>query len=107
KMDKAIFVGHDWGGFVVWQMPLRHLDRVAGVVGINTPHMVRAPADPIEIFRKRFGDPMYMVQFQAPTHGPDRIFAGGVEQPFDAFMRKPVARPEGSPAEQAVAGLGA
>src|SRR4029077_9103031 len=21
-IDKAIFVGHDWGGFVVWQMPL-------------------------------------------------------------------------------------
>jgi pimeloyl-ACP methyl ester carboxylesterase len=33
KIDKAIFVGHDWGGFVVWQMPLRHIDRVAGVVG--------------------------------------------------------------------------
>ncbi len=24
EIDKAIFVGHDWGGFVVWQMPLRH-----------------------------------------------------------------------------------
>src|SRR6202012_4353651 len=42
KINKAIFVGHDWGGFVVWQMPLRHLDRVAGVVGVNTPHQPRA-----------------------------------------------------------------
>ncbi len=50
EIDKAIFVGHDWGGFVVWQMPLRHLDRVAGVVGVNTPHTDRAPADPIELF---------------------------------------------------------
>ena len=42
KIDKAIFVGHDWGGFIVWQMPLRHIDRVAGVVGVNTPHTNRA-----------------------------------------------------------------
>jgi len=107
NIDKAIFVGHDWGGFVVWQMPLRHIDRVAGVVGINTPHMPRAPADPIEIFRKRFGDKMYIVQFQDPTRKADQIFGSRVEQTFDLFMRKPVARPEGSPPEQAVAGLGA
>jgi len=50
KIDKAIFVGHDWGGFVVWQMPLRHPSRVAGVVGVNTPHWGRAPADPVELF---------------------------------------------------------
>src|SRR5271154_7282481 len=47
KIDKAIFVGHDWGGFVIWQMPMRHPVRVAGVVGVNTPHWDRAPADPI------------------------------------------------------------
>jgi pimeloyl-ACP methyl ester carboxylesterase len=23
-VDQAIFCGHDWGGIVVWQMPLRH-----------------------------------------------------------------------------------
>src|SRR6202453_150034 len=45
KVEKAIFAGHDWGGFVVWQMPLRHPARVAGVVGINTPHTKRAPSD--------------------------------------------------------------
>ena len=28
-VEKAIFCGHDWGGFVVWQMPLMHPDRVA------------------------------------------------------------------------------
>ena len=64
KIDKAIFVGHDWGGFVVWQMPLRHPSRVAGVVGVNTPHWDRAPMDPIALFRQRFGDQMYIVQFR-------------------------------------------
>ena len=92
KIDKAIFVGHDWGGFIVWQMPLRHIDRVAGVVGVNTPHTDRAPADPIELFRQRFGEQMYIVQFQDPAREPDQIFGSRVEQTFDAFMRKPVPR---------------
>jgi len=106
-IDKAIFVGHDWGGFIVWQMPLRHIDRVAGVVGVNTPHTNRAWADPIELLRKRFGDQMYIVQFQDPAHEPDRIFGSRVEQTFDAFMRKPVPRPDTTPAEEVVAGVGA
>ena len=107
KIDKAIFVGHDWGGFVVWQMPLRHIDRVAGVVGVNTPHTNRAPADPIDLMRKRFGEHMYIVQFQDPGREPDKIFGSRVEQVFDAFMRKPVPRPDTAPKEEVVAGVGA
>jgi len=106
KIDKAVFVGHDWGGFIVWQMPLRHKSRTAGVVGINTPHMDRAPIDPIELFRKRFGDSMYIVQFQDPGREPDRIFAERTEQLFDAFMRKPIPKkPDAT--EAPVAGVGA
>src|SRR6185312_8065968 len=58
---KGVFVGHDWGGIVVWQMPLRHPDRTAGVVGLNTPFMPRAPVDPIAVMRQRLGDEMYIV----------------------------------------------
>src|SRR6266550_4412295 len=88
-------------------MPLRHIDRVAGVVGINTPHTSRAPADPIELLRQRFGEQMYMVQFQDPARGADKIFNSRVEQTFDAFMRNPVPRSEPVPAEQPTAGVGA
>jgi pimeloyl-ACP methyl ester carboxylesterase len=107
KIEKAIFVGHDWGGFVVWQMPLRHPDRVAGVIGVNTPHMPRPPIDPIDLFRQRFGEHMYIVQFQNPSREADKIFDSRVEQTFDAFMKKPAPRSEAAPAEQAVAGVGA
>ncbi|MGN6311825.1 MAG: alpha/beta fold hydrolase [Xanthobacteraceae bacterium] len=110
NIDKAIFVGHDWGGFVVWQMPLRHPSRVAGVVGVNTPHTDRAPADPISLYRKRFGDSMYIVQFQDPARHPDRIFGSKVAETFDFFMRKPMPRKEprgDKPAESATAGVGA
>jgi pimeloyl-ACP methyl ester carboxylesterase len=107
KIDKAIFVGHDWGGFVVWQMPLRHPSRVAGVVGVNTPHWDRAPADPIELFRKRYGDSMYIVQFQDPAREPDRIFSSRVEQTFDVLMREPTPRKPDASDEPATSGIGA
>ena len=107
QIDKAIFVGHDWGGFVVWQMALRHPNRVAGVVGVNTPHTDRLWADPIELMRQRFGDTMYIVQFQDPAREPDRIFGSRVEQTFDFFMRRPMSRNDAGPAESPVAGIGA
>jgi pimeloyl-ACP methyl ester carboxylesterase len=107
KIDKAIFVGHDWGGFVVWHMALRHPDRVAGVVGVNTPHYDRAPVDPIELMRKRFGEQMYIVQFQSPKREADAIFNSRVEQTFDAFMREALPRKDVTPSEPATAGVGA
>ena len=107
KIDKAIFVGHDWGGFVVWQMALRHRDRVAGVVGVNTPHYDRAPSDPIELMRKRYGDQMYIVQFQNPAREADKIFNSRVGQTFDFLMREPMPRKEALPAEPVTAGVGA
>ena len=55
KIEKAIFAGHDWGGIVVWQMPLRHPDRTAGVIGLNTPFMPRAPRTRSRCMRRRLG----------------------------------------------------
>ena len=36
-VQKAIFMGHDWGGLLAWQMPLLHAGRVAGVISVTTP----------------------------------------------------------------------
>ena len=85
---KAIFCGHDWGGIIVWQMPLLHPDRVAGVVGVNTPFMARAPADPIAIMRARFGVDMYIVHFQKPGEA-DAALDRDVAKAMSFFMRRP------------------
>ena len=110
KIDKAIFIGHDWGGFIVWQMPLRYPARVAGVVGVNTPHTPRTLEDPIAQLRKKYGDHLYIAQFQDPSRKADKIFDSRVAEAFDFFMRKPMPRKpsalaasDGPPA----AGLGA
>jgi pimeloyl-ACP methyl ester carboxylesterase len=89
-VEKAIFCGHDWGGIVVWQMPLMHRDRVAGVIGLNTPFMPRAPMDPIALMRIRFGPDMYIVWFQTPDD-PDAFLGADVEKTMRFFMRKPAA----------------
>lgn len=65
-VEKAVFAGHDWGGFVVWAMPQLHPERTAGVIGLNTPHLPRAPMDPIALMRMAYGEDMYIVFFQKP-----------------------------------------
>ncbi|WP_394764422.1 alpha/beta fold hydrolase [Phenylobacterium sp.] len=89
-VEKAIFCGHDWGGIVVWQLPLLHPDRVAGVIGLNTPFMARSPIDPIAGMRMRFGPDMYIVWFQTPGDA-DAVLAADVEKTMRFFMRKPAA----------------
>ncbi len=91
-IDRAVFVGHDWGGFVVWQMPLLHPDRVAGVVGVNTPYLPRMPIRPIEVFRMIGGDSNYIIEFQEPGVA-DEILLRDVPGLFDALFRSP-ASPE-------------
>jgi pimeloyl-ACP methyl ester carboxylesterase len=91
-VDKAVLCGHDWGGIVAWQAPLRHPDRVAGVIGLNTPFMPRPPADPIAIMRRRFGEDMYIVNFQKPGEA-DAVLAADVERTMSFFMRRPLPGP--------------
>lgn len=62
---RAVVVGHDWGGIIVWTLARRHPSRVAGVVGVNTPDLPRPPEPPVELMRRYWPErPNYMVQFQ-------------------------------------------
>jgi pimeloyl-ACP methyl ester carboxylesterase len=68
---QAVFAGHDWGGFVTWDMPLRHPERVLGVIGVNTPYIPRPAFDPVRFLRRVMGERMYMVEFQTFGRGED------------------------------------
>src|SRR5687768_9683050 len=85
SIDRAVFCGHDWGGAVVWMMPLLFPDRVAGVIGVNTAFMPRAPAPPIELLRKARGDKNYVVAFQEPGVA-DALLRSNVEKVFRLFF---------------------
>src|SRR3954453_13256601 len=62
--DDAIFVGHDWGALIVWDLARLHPDRVRAVVGVSVP-AVQWPAPPIQMFKAVFQDNFfYMLYFQ-------------------------------------------
>ena len=86
-IGKAIFVGHDWGGALVWAMPQAHPDRVAGVISLNTPFMGRGEVDFLSVVRELRGPTNYMVRFQEPE-APEAFLSANVERVFRAFMRR-------------------
>ena len=65
--EQAVFVGHDWGSMVVWQLALLAPERVAGVVGMSVPFLPRGPIPPVQAMRTVFGDAFfYILYFQEP-----------------------------------------
>jgi len=103
EIDKAVFVGHDWGGFVAWAMPVLFPERCAGIVGICTPY---TPFPGTDFLRSMFGrdEDMYMLWFQQPgvaeasmDQHPRKVFeklmVGGVDPAI--LAERGTARAEG------------
>jgi pimeloyl-ACP methyl ester carboxylesterase len=38
KQDKAVLVGHDWGGLVAWAFAMQHPDKIDRLIVLNLPH---------------------------------------------------------------------
>ena len=95
-IPKAVFMGHDWGGLLAWQMPLLHQARVAGVIAVTTPFIphwmlwlhpdlvdaalpkgrtfVADPTlDPIAQMRRVYSPEMYVLLFQGKKVADDAM----------------------------------
>jgi pimeloyl-ACP methyl ester carboxylesterase len=67
EIEKAVLVGHDWGGAIVWQMALLAPHRVERVVGVNTPYFPRLPIRPTTMMQAMAqGNFHYILHFQEP-----------------------------------------
>ena len=86
-LERAVFVGHDWGALLLWQMAMLEPERMEQLIILNIPHIPRPPIDPIELMRKRFGEDFYIVNFQQ-SHEADKAFAADPAHFFDVMMRK-------------------
>ena len=87
ELDKAVFCGHDWGGGVVWMMPRLHPDRVAGVIGLNTP--TSHPGEPRDNSNSLIvrTENYYTRTFQEPGHA-DAKLAADVRKTFEMMLRR-------------------
>ena len=66
-LAQCAIVGHDWGGAVAWNAALMAPDRIARVVGLNTPFFPRAPLKPTELMElAAAGKFHYILYFQEP-----------------------------------------
>ena len=86
NLEQAVFVGHDWGGAVVWNMALHYPERVAAVAGVNTPFFPQAPGPILELRKDEPGIWDYQFYFQEPGVAEGELEAD-VEQTFRLLFR--------------------
>lgn len=86
-LERATFVGHDWGALLLWQMAMLEPSRIENLIALNIPHTPRPPIDPIQMMRQRLGDDFYIVNFQ-DSNDADLAFAADPAHFFTMLMRR-------------------
>ncbi|WP_444894856.1 alpha/beta fold hydrolase [Microbulbifer sp. SSSA005] len=87
-LDKAIFCGHDWGGFIVQSMSFLYPERCLGVINIGAPHAFRPEyADELPSETVPVIDKVAFNQFLQTPLTPEKLLNENVEKLFTTFMR--------------------
>ena len=89
-IDKAVFVGHDWGGAVVWAMPRLHPDRCLGIIGLNTSAGRPADLPPVQDSEPSLiiQTPNYYFNTFIPVGLAESILEADVRKAFDFFLSR-------------------
>jgi pimeloyl-ACP methyl ester carboxylesterase len=87
--DKAIIVGHDWGGSVAWRFAMDCAERVDKLVVMNAPHPV-AFARELKRWPQRKRS-WYMLYFRIPWL-PETLFSLSPRRTVNYFFRKIAVR---------------
>ncbi len=77
--DDAIFVGHDWGAIVVWNLAMLHPGRVRAVINLSVPFLRRGPKDWVSFWEEQLGGDFYIVHFNRQPGVADAVFDANVE----------------------------
>uniref|UniRef100_A0A2K6GVY1 Bifunctional epoxide hydrolase 2 n=1 Tax=Propithecus coquereli TaxID=379532 RepID=A0A2K6GVY1_PROCO len=85
-LSQAVFIGHDWGGVLVWNMALFYPERVRAVASLNTPFF---PADPsVHPLESIKANPVfdYQLYFQEPGVAEAEL-GQNLSRTFKTFFR--------------------
>ena len=69
--DDAVFVGHDWGALLVWDLARLHPGRVRAIVNASVPY-TEWPAPPTDVFRALSGDTFFYILYFQPVGPAER-----------------------------------
>ncbi len=89
QIERAVFVGHDWGGFVAWAMPVLYPERTAGVIGVCTPYMPFPLTSFMRTLVNGKDERMYILWFQEPGRA-EAVMDSKARLIFDRLMRAPL-----------------
>jgi pimeloyl-ACP methyl ester carboxylesterase len=94
--QEAIFVGHDWGANVVWNLALLHPKRVSKIINLALPYQGRGEKPWLEMMEEFFGPDFYFVHFNRQHGVADQIMDENVSRFFLNLFRKniPMAPPQ-------------
>lgn len=90
EYDDAIFIGHDWGANVVWNLALLHPKRVNKIINLALPYQERGEQPWIELMEKVFGEDFYFVHFNKQPGVADAIMNDNVAPFLGNLFRKNV-----------------
>lgn len=88
QYENAIFVGHDWGASVVWNMAMLHPERVSKIINLCLPYQVRGEKPWIDFLEEIFGEDYYFVHFNKKPGVADSILDDNAAQFLTNLYRK-------------------
>lgn len=92
----ALFIGHDWGANVVWNLGILHPERVKRIINLALPYQVRGEKPWIEWMQEIFGEENYFVHFNRQQGVADAILNDNTSNFLGNLYRKnvPITPPE-------------
>lgn len=69
--DQAVFVGHDWGALITWEVARLFPERVRSVVGVSVP-FVQWPGPPTQMMRMVYADRFFYILYFQQVGPPER-----------------------------------